>query len=79
MKVEVRLFATLRTHLPPGGDGRRAFLDVPEGTTVSQILAQLGIRAEMAKLVMVDGVQGAHATVLREESVLSVFPPIAGG
>ena len=69
----------LRTHLPPNGDGRRAFLDVPEGATVAEVIAQLGIRAELAKLLMVDGVQGDQATVLREGNVLSVFPPIAGG
>ena len=79
MNIEVQLFATLRDQLPPDADGRRAFLDVPGGTTVAEVLNQLGIRRASAKLLIVDGVHTEATTVLQDGNVLSVFPPIAGG
>jgi len=80
MKVEVRLFASLRKHLPPGGDGTRAVLEVPDGMRLSQIIERLGIPAPLAQLVMVNGVHEPDRTrLLSDGAVVSIFPPVAGG
>ena len=79
MDINVRLFATLTKHLPPGSDGRTAQISVPEGTTVEEVLDRLGVPRELTKLLMVDGVHRGADTVLQAGNVLSVFPPIAGG
>ncbi|MEW6754347.1 MAG: MoaD/ThiS family protein [Candidatus Latescibacterota bacterium] len=79
VQVEVRLFAFLARYLPPGADGRRALLSVPVGTTVQQVLEQLGIPRGYSKLLLVGGLQEKPDTVLRDGDVLSVFPPVAGG
>ena len=43
MKVEVHLFATLSGYLPDGTTGDGFALDVPEGSTVADVLRALGI------------------------------------
>lgn len=79
MQIEVRLFSTLARHLPPGTDGRAASLSVPPGTTIAQVLAQLGVPLKLAKLMFVDSVHRDPDFVLSEGNAISVFPPIAGG
>jgi len=80
MNIEVKLFSILARYLPPEADGRRVRLTVPEGTTVAQVLDQLGVPRQLAKLIVIDGVVHQKADmVLRAGNVLSVFPPIAGG
>ena len=79
MDIEVRLFATLAQYLPEGSDGRRAKFSAADGATAGQILDQLGVPRGDAKLIFVDSVHGDPETALQSGSVLSVFPPIAGG
>ena len=80
MQIEVRLFANLRRHLPPGNNGSKGTLDVAEGTQLQQVIEQLGIPPQLAQLVMVDGVHEPNrARVLHDGCVISIFPPVAGG
>jgi hypothetical protein len=80
MVIEVRLFATLRKYLPPGSERTRACVELPRGSSIAEVLLRLGIPAESATLVLVDGRHEAgRSRQLDGECVLSVFPPIAGG
>ncbi len=80
MEIEVKLYSILARYLPPGTDGRRVFLTVPEGATVAEALDQLGVPKEQAKLVVIDGVvHQKKDMVLQTGNVLSIFPAIAGG
>ena len=79
MDIEVRLFSLLSKYLPEGATGRSIRLTVPEGTTVSQVLDQLGVPLGLSKLIFINGVHSKPDTVLGNGNVLGVFPPIAGG
>ena len=80
MKVEVRLFATLRRYLPAGADGSKAVLEMPDGTRLDQVIEHLAIPTTLAQLVMVDGAHEPNrARVLHDGCVISIFPPVAGG
>ncbi len=79
MNIEVHLFASLIKYLPPEAEGRRVNLAVSAGTTVAEVLDQLGIPQEFTKLIMIDGVHQKPDMVLQAGNVLSVFPPVAGG
>lgn len=80
MKVEVRLYATLTRHLPPGTEGKSAVLDVPDGTTLAELIRQLGIVPEMAHLTLLNGVHQIDKDVpLHDGDVVAIFPPVAGG
>lgn len=79
MKVEIHLTATLRGYLPAGTRGDHVMLDVPEGTTVDQVVHSLRIPSELERLTVVNGRDAAPDQALVEGDVLSLFPPLAGG
>jgi molybdopterin synthase sulfur carrier subunit len=80
MKIELRLFASLRKKLPPGSPRGKCDLDLPEGTTVGDVLAQMGIPPKSAHIILVDGDHDRDFDrVLHDGEVLSIFPPVAGG
>jgi molybdopterin converting factor small subunit len=79
VKVAVRLTATLRAYLPPGTRGDSVVLDVPDGTTVDQVVHSLRIPSELERLTVVNGLDATPDQGLVEGDVLSVFPPLAGG
>ncbi len=74
MEVEVRLFATLREGRP----GRQK-LEVPEGSTVADILRQLGIDAREAPILLLNGQTARGDSPLKDGDTVSLFPLIAGG
>jgi molybdopterin synthase sulfur carrier subunit len=79
MKIEVNLYATLSRYIPDGSKGPTHTVDVKEGTTVSELLQQLGVPAESAKLIFLDGLHTDGDTVLKDGNRLGVFPPVGGG
>ena len=79
MRVDVCLFATLGKHLPPGTPGDRITLDMPDQTTVGQVVALLCIPDDLDCLRVVNGHDAGLEQVLKEGDVVSVFPPLAGG
>ena len=79
MRIQVRLFAILRQHvpdLPPRGSLR---FDVPDGTTVRQTIRQLAIPDGSLVVAMVNSTVTGLDQVLTEGDTLSLFPPVAGG
>ena len=79
MKVEVCLFATLGRYLPPGVSGDRVTLEVPDRTTVGQVMTLLHIPDDLDRLQVVNGRDAVPEHILKDGDVLSAFPPLAGG
>ena len=80
MKIEVRLFATLRTYLPPGSDGTKAVLELPPGSRLGDVIDRLSIPVQLAQLVMIDGLHESNRDrILSDGANVSIFPPVAGG
>ena len=77
--MAVHLTATLRAYLPPGTRGDSVVLDVPDGTTVHQVVHSFRIPPELDRLTVVNGRDADPEQRLIEGDVLSVFPPLAGG
>ena len=84
MRVEVRLFANLREKFPRAQRGR-APIDLPEGSTVWDLIDLLEIPAKQAQMVLVNGERAARpddprgVPELAEGDTICVFPPLAGG
>ena len=55
MKVEVRIFATLRKYVPELGVGEPKILDLPEGTTFKELRDQLELPPEEVRVIMRNG------------------------
>jgi molybdopterin synthase sulfur carrier subunit len=79
MALLVLLNATLRRHRPDYNAGVGISLEVEPGTTVAQILPNLGVPAKEVALLMVDGRRRDLDFVLQGNERVALFPPIGGG
>lgn len=83
MRVTLKLYATLSDRLPPGTQHNALILDVPEETTPAELIAQHNLPQEMVHLVLRNGVylnrEERSTTGLKENDILAIWPPIAGG
>ncbi|MGH7820897.1 MAG: MoaD/ThiS family protein [Candidatus Binatia bacterium] len=79
MTVRVKLHAILRKFVPPGAEDHTAVLELPEGATVSDAIARLGIPAKHAGMLISGDEYLKPESKLRDGQELNVFPPLAGG
>ena len=79
MRVQVKLFATLRKYLPAGSAGDTLTVDVAEGATVGDLVAALGIPADHARMAVAAGEQLDLAARLPVGVEINLVPPLAGG
>ena len=83
MKIRIKLYATLGDYLPAGAKENEADLEVPDGTTPSQVIAKMGLPSELCHLVLINGVfiePSARSTQeLQDGDALAMWPPVAGG
>jgi molybdopterin converting factor small subunit len=79
VRVEVRLFATLAAFLPPDGRDGAAEIEIPEGSTVTEITRRLGIPPDLARVALVNGRDVGTEAPLSARDVVTIFPPLAGG
>ncbi len=80
MRIELRLFASLRKQLPPGSPRGKCTLDLPAGSTIGDVLQRMHIPRASAQMVLVNGDHDRDFDrVLHDADVLSIFPPVAGG
>lgn len=74
MEVEVKLFASFRV-----GRFRCKRLTLDDGTKIIDILDSLKIRKEELGLVLINGKYSDTDSYVKENDVLAIFPPAAGG
>ena len=79
MRIEVRLFATLVPYLPPDSRDGAAVLEMPEGSTVRDVVRRLGIPPDLERVTLINGGDSTPDAPLQAGDVLTVFPPLAGG
>ena len=80
IRITVKLYATLRDSAPQGVDPRRFPLALPEGATLGDLSAHLGLSDTKWKVAFVNNVRSRDpATPLHNDDVVAFFPPIAGG
>ena len=74
MDIEVRLFATFRV-----GRWKSKRLSFPYDARISDVLDYLEIKTEELGLVLVNGSYKEVDEKLKDEDILAIFPPVAGG
>ena len=88
MRITFKLFAMLADHLPAqvdgnSRDGNAVSFDVPDGTTVQQLIDRFSLPAKLVHLVLVDGRYidplNRSTRVMSDGETLAIWPPIAGG
>jgi molybdopterin synthase sulfur carrier subunit len=80
MKIEVKLYASLRRYTPESKEGAVSqIMEVEEEITIGRLLERLKVPVEVVKLIFLNGVHARPDQVLHEGDRLGVFPPVAGG
>ena len=79
MQISVKLLATLRKYRPEMPRAKALSLDVAAGTTVHEVVRQLGIPDSVPLVAMVNNGVCKLDRVLVEGDKLALFPPVAGG
>ncbi len=74
MVVEVKLFATFRE-----GRFNERELELPEESSLRDLLKYLKIPEKDAKILIVNGLAVSVEHKLSHLDVVAIFPPIAGG
>lgn len=78
MVVEVRLYATLRRHTFDSPDGVIK-VDVPEKSTVLDLVQKIKIDPAEIHLIMVNGIGCELDKIVNEGDRVGLFPPVGGG
>jgi molybdopterin synthase sulfur carrier subunit len=80
MKVHVKLYATLREFAPANTDIGSSFEVEVDGTTLEELIHQLGFDIDIAKIVMINGDRELDMSKeLNENDLVVIFPPVGGG
>jgi molybdopterin converting factor small subunit len=73
--IQINLFATLASKLPDDADR----FPIGRETTVADVLEDLDIPDQQARLIFVNGRKTAKDTPLQDGDRLGIFPPVGGG
>ena len=83
MNIKLKLFASLGQFLPAGTRGNVIEIEIPDGTSPNQVLAQYGVPLEMVHLVLRNGnyiePEDRDSGILQSGDELALWPPVAGG
>ena len=79
MHVKVKLFATLVGHVPGVKSGIPFDVEIPEGTTLADLMKRLKLPQKEVKVSFVNGRAEPQDFRLQGGNEVGIFPPIGGG
>ncbi|NMC12531.1 MAG: MoaD/ThiS family protein [Chloroflexi bacterium] len=79
MRIRVKLFATLSRFSKSEYSGAPFEIEIPEGTTIQDLINLLKIPAEEAKITFVNGITQPPDYLIKPDDEVGIFPPIGGG
>jgi molybdopterin converting factor small subunit len=74
-QIQIKLFATLHEFEPPSSDN----YSIDQGITVCELLEQLDLPPEKARLVFINGIKADLSATLKGGERVGIFPPVGGG
>lgn len=83
IQVEFKLFASLMSYLPAGASEHAVLVEMPEGSTVYDLMDKYQVPREQAHLVVCNGLfvppsqRDTHS--LKDGDSIALWPPVAGG
>lgn len=79
MLLEVRVFGGLEKLIPGASFGRPMPVEIRDGGTSRDVLAQLNIPENQVSTILVNGVHYQIEDILRNGDRVAFFPPVGGG
>ena len=74
-QIQLKLFATLQEFTPPKADNYK----IDPGTSIRELLEQINIPREKAKIIFINGVKAELTSTLEGGERVGIFPPVGGG
>lgn len=75
IEIELRLFADLNELKPENSLNYQ----IQEGTNIKQLIIELGITEERAKIIFINGRKKDVGYSLKHKDRVGIFPPVGGG
>ena len=75
IQIDLKLFVTLAKYLPPGSEA----YDIKEGTTINDLMIDLGIPHDIVKLIFINGKKQGRNYIIQDKDRVGLFPPVGGG
>ncbi|MCG8565256.1 MAG: MoaD/ThiS family protein [Desulfobacterales bacterium] len=75
IKIQLKLFVTLAKYLPENAQE----YPLDEGTSIEDLITDLGLPREEVKLIFVNGRKTESSYLLQDNDRLGLFPPVGGG
>ena len=83
MRITFKLYASLGDYLPAGAFQNAIGIDVDPQISLNALMDLYNVPRELAHLVLVNGVFQCTADrdqpMLKEDDVVAIWPPVAGG
>ena len=80
MNITVNIYAHLRQYLRTGENLiRHKIWEMPDSTTVGQMLDKLNLPKEVGITVLVNNLRADQKTILKEGDTVHVLPQMGGG
>ena len=73
--IQIKLFAGLKPFMPTSGEK----YPINPGISIRNLLEQLNIPHEKAKLIFIDGIRANLSSTLNGGERVGIFPPVGGG
>ncbi|MGD8909917.1 MAG: MoaD/ThiS family protein [Chromatiales bacterium] len=83
VSVDFKLYADLMRYLPPNAKQQSVSVEMPEGSTIYDLMERFQVPREQAHLVICNGFyippsqRGTYQ--LQERDIIALWPPVAGG
>jgi len=74
-QIQLKLFATLQQFTPSSADN----YIIDQGISVFDLLEQIKMPREKAKLIFINGVKAELTSTLKGGERVGIFPPVGGG
>lgn len=74
IQIDLKLFVTLAKYLP-----LEWAHEIKEGTTVTELIQDLGIPPDMVKLIFINGKKQDGNYCIQHKDRVGMFPPVGGG
>ncbi len=74
MKIQVKLFATLRV-----GRDKILDLELDKNNTIEDVIKQLKIDEKDIAILLKNGLDANISDILKDNDTISIFPPVGGG
>lgn len=84
MNITFKLYATLQDLLPAGAVKNAVNIEVADDASLNDLIDQFKVPRDLAHLVLVNGIFYCQEDrdkpgVLKNNDVLAIWPPVAGG